>query len=143
MLQTKRSKKGFTLAELLIVVAIISVLTAIAVPIFVTQLNKVDKTAKDANANAVRSVAVSEILSDPATYLTADYMVEGKYVWCAYAKISASGEMLEILISKNGDTVPDSNYIKPSAESKETEKTDDDGNRYVSLYITDLTVTAG
>lgn len=141
MLQTKRSKKGFTLAELLIVVAIISVLTAIAVPIFVTQLNKVDKTAKDANANAVRSVAVSEILSDPATYLTADYMVEGKYVWCAYAKISASGEMLEILISKNGDTVP--NYKKPTEAEKEIEETKDDGNRYVSLYITDLTVTAG
>lgn len=141
MLQTKRSKKGFTLAELLIVVAIISVLTAIAVPIFVTQLNKVDKTAQDANANAVRSVAVSEILSDPATYLTEAYMVEGKYVWCAYAKISASGEMLEILIRKSNDAVPDK-YLKPSAEAKETENSDDDGNRYVALYITDLTVKA-
>ena len=36
----KNNKKGFTLAELLIVVAIIAVLVAIAIPIFTTQLEK-------------------------------------------------------------------------------------------------------
>ena len=35
----KRSKKGFTLAELLIVVAIIGVLVAISIPIFSEQLD--------------------------------------------------------------------------------------------------------
>lgn len=35
-------KKGFTLAELLIVVAIIAVLVAISIPIFSSQLEKVD-----------------------------------------------------------------------------------------------------
>ena len=33
----KTNKKGFTLAELLIVVAIIAVLVAIAIPVFTTQ----------------------------------------------------------------------------------------------------------
>ena len=33
-----KSKKGFTLAELLIVVAIIAVLVAISIPIFTNQL---------------------------------------------------------------------------------------------------------
>ena len=35
-----RSKKGFTLAELLIVVAIIAVLVAVSIPIFNGQLEK-------------------------------------------------------------------------------------------------------
>ena len=36
-MKTKKNKKGFTLAELLIVVAIIAVLVAIAIPVFTTQ----------------------------------------------------------------------------------------------------------
>ena len=36
----KMNKKGFTLAELLIVVAIIAVLVAIAIPVFTAQLEK-------------------------------------------------------------------------------------------------------
>ena len=36
----KREKNGFTLAELLIVVAIIAVLVAISIPIFTSQLEK-------------------------------------------------------------------------------------------------------
>ena len=35
-----RRKKGFTLAELLIVVAIVAVLVAIAIPVFSKQLEK-------------------------------------------------------------------------------------------------------
>lgn len=36
----KRNMRGFTLAELLIVVAIIAVLVAIAIPVFTKQLEK-------------------------------------------------------------------------------------------------------
>ena len=60
---TKKMKKGFTLAELLIVVAIIAVLTAIAVPLFVTSLNKAQNAADDANVSSLRSVAVVYILN--------------------------------------------------------------------------------
>jgi type IV pilus assembly protein PilA len=40
MILMKKNNKGFTLAELLIVVAIIAVLVAIAIPVFTTQLEK-------------------------------------------------------------------------------------------------------
>lgn len=57
------NKRGFTLAELLIVVAIIAVLVAIAIPIFTSQA----KAAKDATDLANVRAAYAEAMS---TYLT-------------------------------------------------------------------------
>ena len=48
----KNNKKGFTLAELLIVVAIIAVLVAIAIPVFTTQLEKSREATDLANLRA-------------------------------------------------------------------------------------------
>jgi prepilin-type N-terminal cleavage/methylation domain-containing protein len=45
----KNNKKGFTLAELLIVVAIIAVLVLIAIPVFTASLNKSKAAADEAN----------------------------------------------------------------------------------------------
>ena len=58
----KLNKKGFTLAELLIVVAIIAILVAIAVPIFTAQLNKARIAVHQANARSVKSAAVAAIM---------------------------------------------------------------------------------
>ena len=44
-----RNKKGFTLSELLIVVAIIGVLVAISIPIFTSQLHKAEVATDWAN----------------------------------------------------------------------------------------------
>lgn len=46
----KKNKKGFTLAELLIVVAVIAVLVAISIPIFTAQLHKA-RVATDWHTN--------------------------------------------------------------------------------------------
>ena len=48
----KLNKKGFTLAELLIVVAIIAVLVAIAIPVFTSQLEKAREATDAANIRA-------------------------------------------------------------------------------------------
>ena len=45
----KKKRKGFTLAELLIVVAIIAVLVAIGIPIFTSLLEKSREAADAAN----------------------------------------------------------------------------------------------
>ena len=55
----KISRKGFTLAELLIVVAIIAVLVAVAIPIFGRQLEKSRDAAYLANVCA----AYAEVLT--------------------------------------------------------------------------------
>lgn len=60
----KNSKKGFTLAELLVVVAIIAVLVAIAIPVFSAQQEK----ARDAVSVANMRAAYAEAMTD---YLTA------------------------------------------------------------------------
>ena len=48
----KKSTKGFTLAEVLIVVAIIAVLVAISIPVFTSQLHKARVAADWANVRA-------------------------------------------------------------------------------------------
>nr|WP_294671718.1 prepilin-type N-terminal cleavage/methylation domain-containing protein [uncultured Blautia sp.] len=53
-----KSKKGFTLAELLIVVAIIAVLVAISIPIFTGQLEKARRAVDMQNARAIESALV-------------------------------------------------------------------------------------
>lgn len=51
----KKNKKGFTLAELLIVVAIIGALVAISIPIFNNQLKKARFATNVANARAAKA----------------------------------------------------------------------------------------
>lgn len=59
----KKNNKGFTLAELLIVVAIIGVLIAIAVPTFSTQLKNAKLAADVSNVRAAYSEAIATDLA--------------------------------------------------------------------------------
>ena len=58
----KNNRKGFTLAELLIVVAIIAVLVAIAIPVFTTQLEKAREATDAANLRSLYAEAMVEVL---------------------------------------------------------------------------------
>lgn len=63
----KMNRKGFTLAELLIVVAIIAVLVAIAIPVFTTQLEKSREATDMSNLRAAYAEVMAEYLSNGAT----------------------------------------------------------------------------
>ena len=60
------NKKGFTLAELLIVVAIIAVLVAIAIPVFTTQLEKSREATDISNVRAAVAEVTTQFLADGA-----------------------------------------------------------------------------
>lgn len=57
------NKKGFTLMEMLIVVAIIVILVAIAIPTFTGQMEKTRETADKANLRSAKAAAVTEDLT--------------------------------------------------------------------------------
>ena len=59
----KNNKKGFTLAELLIVVAIIAVLVAISIPVFTAQLEKSREATDLANIRSAYAAAQAAALT--------------------------------------------------------------------------------
>ena len=80
----KVNRKGFTLAELLIVVAIIGVLVAISIPIFTSQLEKAREATDLANLRAayaeVMAASLTQEDSNSQTGLSRSGS-EGSYVW--------------------------------------------------------------
>ena len=62
--KVRGDKKGFTLAELLVVVAIIGILVAISVPLFTAQLGKARKATNEANLRAAKVAAVADYMTN-------------------------------------------------------------------------------
>ncbi|MBU5405554.1 prepilin-type N-terminal cleavage/methylation domain-containing protein [Paraeggerthella hongkongensis] len=92
----REEKGGFTLAELLIVVAIVLVLVAIAVPVFTGAMEKADKAVGNANIRTVKVQTASTIMLNEDTYdLTKKYE--------ASAKVSESGDLGPVTITEKAD----------------------------------------
>ena len=92
----KNNKKVFTLAELLIVVAIIAVLTAIAIPVFTTQREKSREATDQSNVRSAYAEAMAEYLANGAS---------GKYSATANArqmKPGWEGESGKVVCRLNG-----------------------------------------
>lgn len=62
------NNKGFTLAELLIVVAIIAVLVAISIPVFTSQLEKAKEATDAANIRSAYAEAQVALISADKNY---------------------------------------------------------------------------
>ena len=68
-----KNTKGFTLMEMLIVVAIIAILIAIAIPTFNSSLNKAKVGTDEANIRSGYAAVMTEILTSDKDVTTATY----------------------------------------------------------------------
>lgn len=66
-LKKKLNRKGFTLAELLVVVAILGILVAISVPLFTSRMEAAKTSTDQANVRAAKAAAAAVLLSDQET----------------------------------------------------------------------------
>ena len=116
----KRSKKGFTLIEMLIVIAIIAILAAIAIPTFSAQLDKANQAVDDANLRTATSLAV------------ADYMLESYSGARYYTAIDGGESGMAIESSADAYTATPANFYPSSVNP----------TQYIQITIDDGSVTA-
>ena len=106
----KISRKGFTLAELLIVVAIIAVLVAVAIPVFGSQLEKSREAADLANVRAAYAEVLTEANMGIYNKEVIVNLKQKQYDWQSADVITIGGISHSV---KEGDT---DNWIgKPGA----------------------------
>lgn len=106
--QKMKKTGGFTLIEMLIVVAIIAILIAVSIPLVSSSLDKARKSTDAANERAAKAAALSQ------------YMLDRKTGDVTYTYDAESGQ------AKEGTTAPDAKYGQCSLHK----------NGYVQVKIT-------
>ncbi|MBE6997903.1 MAG: type II secretion system protein [Ruminococcaceae bacterium] len=134
----RRNNKGFTLAELLIVVAIIAVLTAIAIPVFTTQLERSREATDLSNIRAAYAEAVT------------DYLVNGEEVTKTVSQIKQKDPQwnIEHVLTTRIDGVEENITLGPvtvggSASVKITPPTGTSSKPTVAVTFAEGTTTSG
>ena len=64
-MQKGRNQKGFTLVELMVVVVIIGVLVAIAVPVYTSVTERAERSAVEANLRTIDGAIMTYYATDP------------------------------------------------------------------------------
>ena len=106
----KMNKKGFTLAELLIVVAIIAVLVAISIPIFTAQLEKAREATDMANIRSAYAEVVANYLGDPTqSYTIQVELKSSKDDYVSDKKAEIAGVKYETILTKASPCVVEIN----------------------------------
>ncbi len=127
------NKKGFTLMEMLIVVAIIVILVAVSVPTFTSSLDDAKKATDAANLRAAKSLAnIAYVMNQwpaaPADVTDVKYyydiesgkiVAKAAYPTTGYGECSKHGSSAYIKVNKEDGTVE----WADSADSADTYKT--------------------
>lgn len=131
--RVREERGGFTLAELLIVVAIILVLVAIAVPVFTGNLNDANKAVEQANIQTAKVAVSAQIASSGDTYMKLSDKSEA-VSWKATVTVKPGGDVtISEIVPSNAPATEESTATK-----------DDNGNWTVTAYMneTELKTTS-
>jgi type IV pilus assembly protein PilA len=80
-IKKSRNQKGFTLVELMVVVAIIGILSAIAVPVYRNVTEKAERSAVEANLRTIDGAIIMYQANNSGTDPTEDIRcLEGDYI---------------------------------------------------------------
>ncbi len=114
------NNKGFTLAELLIVVGIIAILVAVAIPVFSGQLSKAKDSVMAANIRSARAQAsVSYMMKD---------CKNGGETWKYEFTVDKNGKMT----MKAGEKVENPNNPEPDTCTEDSSNSGYTGTVYIS-----------
>lgn len=138
MKKVRGNKKGFTLAELLVVVAIVGILVAISIPVFTAQLSKARKATNQANMRAAKAAAVAQYLTDSAdsaSEIVYDYDIStGEASVVTGNKKATTETTLENVDGKEKYDLF-SVSIKPSKDGTESSNKDEINGAIITLYV--------
>ena len=131
LLALKNKKKGFTLLELLVVLAILAILIAIAVPVYKSQKEKAAITAHNANVRVLET-AVESYRQDNDGKLPGNLqeLVKGEYIK-SVPKVPASnkenlkGVKTYSIDEKKGIIIP----VEIDRDKKESDSSQSNTNR--------------
>ena len=106
MLKLRKNKKGFTLVELIVVIAIMAVLAGTVAGVTVSQLNKRTDEANHTQAKKIADTIYEELLANVETGITADAMkaaVEEAYGSIISTTLTA-GKTFKVTYADNSET---------------------------------------
>ena len=109
----KRIQNGFTLAELLVVTAIIAVLAAVSIPVFIAQMDKANAAVDIANVRDAKAAAIADYLTSGKTGAATYYYDAGSGTVTtdinAAEKYSGYGKSAKDVAEDNAAGIPDEN----------------------------------
>lgn len=130
----KNNEKGFTLIELMIVIAIIGILAAVAIPNFISYRNKAYCSSAESDANSIAG-AIADYFSIPSNVsvsknnLGLDANLSGKNTW----GLNASDiNNIVITVTDGSGRCPD-DYQKGVNATNDPRGYWDGSNKYVKI----------
>ncbi len=110
MFYKKKGEKGFTLLELMIVIAIIGVLAAIAIPQFIQYKKKGFNTSAKADARNAYTAAQAFFSNSPAATVTATDLTNFGFISTTYVTVAITNGTVASLAMTSANSQGDITY---------------------------------